>query len=669
MTDFNFTEINPYIRNNATSSIWNSVKGSAPQSFNKIIFDLSYYLHALNTNFQINSSGAINAEWIESVYRRTKELFELGIFTQENFKKIKMYLNRLALEEDLKCSIVRPKKIDSTVDEDEEGIYHFRNNLQRAEQKHEVDKINNRTKKSRYKKISLAISAIVGFGEGLVAAKFAAAAMLALFGIGFVPVIFIIGIPGMLVNICLFYGSAVTTMKDLFLGQIYNDENGNKVSPAMRKAINTTLVLSLFSGLCFGALSYQSATIALAALTGLGAASGGIIIAAAAVALVTTVALTCLYYCCTASLLKNNTLGKIKDFFKETFTNIYAYDCVKDGGADWKLWSERSNTDKALFYLKKTAAVIVNAIAVTAATAVAFVFTGASFGMFANQAGGLVISAFKASAHAAKVAGYIISAIGSILNTVFQVNSINTFCMMLGQTALAVTLLPVSVIGFGAKLATDWTNTTQQVKKAFKSTFKGLNWTNFLPKVCRFIYKWTLIACTLVNGAAQGLGGNNSTSIHAVSASTAGLVTGSLARDAGIAGMTSASNGANIEACNEVSAGPTTGIAVSDDKSNAKLDKINELETIYNSNRYTDKAKKDQIGDTFYKLLKKNEGHLSEHQKGLFCTANVFSNLSGDKADCMTRNPSFGSASSASTDMSRASSRNDLSAPLLGAVA
>lgn len=616
-----FSKVNDYIRNHSLKTSTHFIFNRTPKGMSKTAFELSHYLYSLNPAYKIEEDAVIDEAWIQRYFERTKALYEVGILTRENYKHIKTLLNHLAYEQALTCRIIRQKKIDASVRESVVGLYEFKNSLNpRIEGKHEREKELNRLKKKQFRISSLAISLVVGLGEGMVAAVFAKGAMMTLFGLGFAATIPIIAIPGFIVNLCLFYGSAVTTMKDLFMGRIYYDENGNYVSPTMRKAINTTLFLSVFSGLCFGALSFQSGTLAWAALLGASAASGGIVALAAIVAVVTTVALTCLYYVCAAKLLKNNTLSKIKDFFKETFTNVYAYDCAKDGGKDWTMWQDLSVFDKGLFYLKKTLGFMLNAVAVSAAIAVSFVFTGASFGMFANQAGGLVISAFKASAYTAKMVGYVTSAIGGILNTVFQVNSVTLFCTMLGKAALAATLLPFSTLGFAGKLIFSPKKTISQVKSTFKSIFNGHNKSNIITKTCRFIYRFILVGCTLINGAAQGMSGDNRTSIHAVSASTAGIVTGSLARDSAIAGMTSASNGANLEACDEVSRGPDSGIVAS-----SKLkEKLDLFEGVFASSR-EHKVKKSIIGGTFYNVLLSNGGQLGPEKRALMSSDNPFS--------------------------------------------
>lgn len=645
-------QTNAYIRENSASSVWNQAVGSSPKGFNKPLFDLSYYLYSLNPDYQIESEKeAVDAQFIKEIFERAKSLRDLQVLTEKNFKEIKKLLNRLAHENGLSCRITRPKKLNAKYDEAKNEAYTFNNKLTDADWLYEIKKASNRRSKTKYKYSSLFISVVVGIGEGLVAAV--------LCGMKLAMAVPVIGIPAFLVNACLFYGAATTTMKDIFMGRIYYDENGNEVSSAMKKTIKSALSLSFVSGACFGILSYSSAAIALGKLCcGLTAAAAlsatpvGLVIAAVFVAAVTTVALTCLYYRCTAGLLKNNTLGKIAGYFKNTFTNIYTYDCVKDGGNEWADWEALNKLEKFGFYATKTVAVAVNAIAVAAAIGVSFIFTVASFGMFANKAATLVALSFKAGEATAKLASKIIVGVGSVLNTVFQVNSVNTFCTIATKAIATVALLPFAVIGFAIQFAMDRKKTWNKVKQSYQRTFSKENRANLLAKSCRFIFRMVLTGCAIINGIAQGLGGDNDTSIIAVSKATDHVISSNTAKGASVGALTAASNGANLVAVEEVTAGESTGIR----PERSRRDRIDTLEKTYQditidstdeykklspdqqetlSNKIKDamvaKARKAKISTTFFEVLEKHGGQLTDQQKNLYCTANAFANIDNTK--------------------------------------
>lgn len=772
-----FDQTSDYIQEQSVKSVYYYSKGAGtnhtfafkPKALKSTaLFELSYYLYSLNSDFRIETEqDQINEAFIRETFERTKALFMLNMLTEANYKRIKVYLNHLAIEQGLGCRITRAAKIKEANKATETDVnrYEFKteNQLSSAEKEQDKDKAVNRRIKKQLFVDSLGDAGAVATGEGMVAGVLGGS--YAIMG------------PAALVNLVLFFGASYRSRRNIQLKQYFYDDEGNHVEPKEKKSSAGGNFLSWMSASSFGILSFYSnftvaakianvsATFSALFVGTLGLLSGGLcaaaflgyyfckkkadhvisknpelaeklkqyqpeltddekdivkranrwktagkIIAATlfAAALVlmaftpagpmaalglwvlgagtfiaykSTVGIKNLFYDAALGLFKGikhyyqydpqkdgNRLGFYLRrtlnavivnpclFVANKVKSLYQYDCIKDGGPTWKTWTELSASAKAAFYIARTTEAFIHMTFFVGAGFLASLFTVGSFGMLSTKAAELFHVAMKLPTVAAQVLTNTVVGIGSVLNTIFQVQSVKAACDIVGRIAVASVASPFAILGLAAKAIFQPMKTARQLKSLYKSTFNKKNKTSLLGKACQFLLLGGLTTCMYFNGAGQAGGYDNKISqglmSKFISFATFGRAGRNITPISGNITGQAASDGANQTAVMELTKNSPAGIAPSE----ANAAKVRKLETMYQAavNYKGGKAEKtrriayakENIGPTFYKVLEKNGGKLTQKQVNLYCTANAFSKLNKDTNDAN----SVTSASSASAE-------------------
>lgn len=369
---------------------------------------------------------------------------------------------------------------------------------------------------------SIAISAIVGVGEGLVAG--------ALLGAAIIPSIFVMLAAGA-VNYVLLRNAMNITLKDLFMKKtfinergnektvegLYLDENGKEVSPEpatwrnfykhKKFWIKTGLYSCIAAGGSFGILSFASGLSSVGSFF-LGVASltvaacppvllGLIVITAT----VTAIGLAGLYYRSIANLVKNKPIQKIKDYFHENL-NFFNYE---------KAHKYNSKLSKAEFY---TSRVFNWFFSVFITTGLALMFATGSFGMFFQKSMGFAHKTAGLSRAWSTGLSVAVVGFGSIVNTIFQVQSINSAMEWITTTGLkligAVIASPfilLGLIGMGISALCGHKSSKSRLKGWFDKPFEGKTGARTINNILSGIGYVVLGGCLAANAYAQGCGG------------------------------------------------------------------------------------------------------------------------------------------------------------------
>src|SRR3990167_3387577 len=281
-----------------------------------------------------------------------------------------------------------------------------------------VTPINERTKrkiiKSRINRFSFGISIIVGLGEGLIAAVFAASAWPFLLGI------VAVGIPAAICNYFLFRGASYSVIKDIVLGQKSDDAK-------TRKFKNISTFFSSMAGLSYGFLSFGSALVAfghllfgLSLIAAMLTPPGALIAIAAIVAVVTAIAISTLYDYMIRNWIDKRVdkkiLGKLKNL-KKDFINF----CKPENG---KTFQQLSKTEKAKHIAKKTLQGLLHITFFVIAIAVSVVVAIVATTVFRAHAVNIFKGVFSMSISLSnRLATAITVGMGAIVNGIFYVKS------------------------------------------------------------------------------------------------------------------------------------------------------------------------------------------------------------------------------------------------------
>ncbi|OGT25249.1 MAG: hypothetical protein A3I77_05375 [Gammaproteobacteria bacterium RIFCSPLOWO2_02_FULL_42_14] len=278
--------------------------------------------------------------------------------------------------------------------------------------------------KARINQLSFGISLIVGLGEGLIAAVYAAAAW------PFFIALLVVGLPAAICNYYLFRGDSFSVMKEIWYGKVSD-------TPATRTLKNISTVFSAMAGISYGFLSFGSALAAfghvffgLTMAAAIATPPGALIVIAAVVAVVTAVALTTLYDYMIRRFIDGGGVAKLKQM-KKDFIEFF-----KPENDSWKNLNFKQKCQHvALKVLQASVHVIFFAIAIV----ISAVVVTAVMPLLRHKAANILHSTFKiASRLSDKLANGIVIGMGAVVNGAFYSKSVFTAVNLMKKAVQAV---------------------------------------------------------------------------------------------------------------------------------------------------------------------------------------------------------------------------------------
>lgn len=268
-----------------------------------------------------------------------------------------------------------------------------------------------KTAKSRLNRSSLFVSVIVGIGEGMIAAAFAAAAM------PFLPALLAVGIPAILCNYFLFRGASFSVMKQIYFGKSTDDKKTKILKGA-------STFFSAMAGLTYGFLSYGSASIAfgklffgLTAAAAMAAPPVALIAIALVISVVTAIAVTTLYDHALRGIIDKGIKKSLLEL-KESFINFFKPE-------NNKLFRELTLTEKLKHIAKKTLQGIVHFVFYSVAVAISAVVILAIMPIMRHKATSILHGTFRLAHKTAEVVSKAITiGMGSLVNGFFYVKQV-----------------------------------------------------------------------------------------------------------------------------------------------------------------------------------------------------------------------------------------------------
>lgn len=346
----------------------------------------------------------------------------------------------------------------------------------------EPARINRKTVKSRINKFSLAVSLIVGVGEGLIAAVFIMGTL------PFLPALLVIGIPAGICNYFLFRNDSFSVLKEIWFGKS-TDTPRTKIM----KAFST--LFSAGAGAAYGFLSFGSATIGIGHLFfGLSAAAAmaappvGLIVIAAIVAVVTAIALTTLY----DYMIRKWIDEGIIDDLKKTKNNII--DFFKKPNLENKTWKDLTPAETCKQVAKKAAQLLFLAVVAAACVTISVV----TLGLFSHKAIMIFHKSFGIATAIADKCAVGLSIMGAAVNSLFYSRGVVRALNVVKNVVTA----PVKLYNAAKDKWTDFkkSNTMQKVETIFNG-------------IARFL----LFGCVFANSVmGQGLGMGKSHTAQAI---------------------------------------------------------------------------------------------------------------------------------------------------------
>lgn len=321
-----------------------------------------------------------------------------------------------------------------------------------------------KTIKSRINKFSFIVSLIVGIGEGLITAIFAAGAW------PFLVALLAVGIPAGLCNYFLFRGDSFSVMKQIWFGQS-TDTPRKKIM----KSVST--LFSGAAGISYGFLSFGSALIAfghlffgLTAVAAMAAPPVALIVLAAAVAVVTAIALTTLYDHMIRQWIDKGTFTEQLKKIKNDVMNFFTYQ--PENG---KNWNDLKLPKKLIFIAKKGLDAVIHTVFCGLAIAASVIVVVLTTALFKHTAATIIHNTFRASfALASKISTGITVGMGALVNSAFYVESAVASVNMLKKAAFAIRH-PIKTAKQLRKIVTEFFNQkTHRIVAGVVNGFKRL---------------------------------------------------------------------------------------------------------------------------------------------------------------------------------------------------
>lgn len=377
------------------------------------------------------------------------------------------------------------------------------------------EKTRDKRKKQKWRinGLSLAISIIVGIGEGLIAAVFAAASW------PFVLSLLVVGIPAAICNFVLFRADSFDVMKQIWFGKAED-------TPLQRKLKTVSTLFSAGAGVAYGFLSFGSAMTAFGHLFfGLTTAAAmtapplGLIFLAAVIAVVTAVALTTLYDFMIRRFIDKADIGKLKKI-KQDFVDYF------------KPKLEKGETLGPKFVLKKIVQVLFHVTFAAIGLAVSVVAIIATTRLFKHKAVDVFHGAFRLSDRAAQiVSDVVVYGLGAAINALFYGKS----AFFLVNTIKSVVHAIAHPKETAQKIRETWNHVKHSAHKKIEFVATGF----------RRLILFGSIAMNSGVGQGMGMGGSS------VVDNAVAVVTGLSPANAGTmtaVDVTTASGGANLNA-------------------------------------------------------------------------------------------------------------------------
>lgn len=403
------------------------------------------------------------------------------------------------------------------------------------------EKLKRRKLKKIFYWISFFVSIIVGFGEALVAAFFAASSWPLLIAL------LVVGIPAFLVNYFLFRQDSYTVLKEIFISGIYKDKDGNEISSTKKQLIRFTLFSCVSAAVALGFLSYGAAYAAIGALI---ACPPVAIAFAAIIAIVTAIALATIFYSSMAGFIKNNGHSKIKEYFKKTYYKPWRHND----------WSNLTKGKKLAHVARETLRTLFNLAFLALALAPAIIVIIASMGLLHAQAIKVMTFTMHISAHTSSILAYVfVDGLATLANGFFYAKGI----IELVEGIKKYTCLFASAI---ANPSTTYHN----IESYFSSLRK--NPTRLIDTIVNFFATVFLSASVVMNSEGQAMGARNSHTVTHYIRSVFPGTSENVAKTAAAISMGMGSGGPNLFACNEAIALPDV-ISSSDDQDQSSQNK------------------------------------------------------------------------------------------------
>eukprot|EP01059_Diplonema_ambulator_P006368 TRINITY_DN16105_c0_g1_i1.p1 TRINITY_DN16105_c0_g1~~TRINITY_DN16105_c0_g1_i1.p1 ORF type:complete len:667 (+),score=-143.21 TRINITY_DN16105_c0_g1_i1:166-2001(+) len=167
--------------------------------------------------------------------------------------------------------------------------------------------------KKRIERLALAVSIIVGLGEGLVGLAFTLSVGFAL------PLVLVMGTAAAISNFFLFRSACVDILKDLYFGTVLKNKDGSELSKAAKLFTSTMLIFCLGAA---GSLGFLALSSGIAAFSLFVTNPIAVYALAGVVAAVTTVALFSLFAHIVLGWMRNGAFNGLSDWYAQYRKNF-----------------------------------------------------------------------------------------------------------------------------------------------------------------------------------------------------------------------------------------------------------------------------------------------------------------------------------------------------------